>query len=512
MQSNTANQFRIERDRSLRLSFVISFLATQLYVRATMTKFLAAALFFFSVGAGAQNLPDFTELVEKQGPAVVNISTTTQAAQRRGTPQVPQLDEDDPFYDFFRRFIPRGQPGQPGQQPGPRQFESRSLGSGFIISTDGYLLTNAHVVDAADEITVKLTDKREFKARVIGADKRTDVALIKIEATGLPAVRLGDPAKLKVGEWVLAIGSPFGFESSVTAGIVSAKGRNLPSDNFVPFIQTDVAINPGNSGGPLFNLRGEVVGINSQIYSRTGGFMGLSFAIPIDVAMDIQNQLRTTGRISRGRIGVVIQEVSKELAESFGLKTPAGALVNAVEKGGPADKAGVEAGDIILKFDGKAIGMSNDLPRVVGATKPGAKVTMQVWRKGATRDFTVSVGEIPEDRVAGRDTRRSGKPPAEPVANRIGLVLADPTAEQRRDLKLSGGLLVEDVKSAVTSDIRPGDIILSLTARGATTEAKTVEQFNQALAKLDKNTTLTLQVRRGETNLFVTIKANGDGK
>ncbi len=480
-----------------------------------MSRFLAASLLLFSFCAGAQSLPDFTELVEKQGPAVVNISTTTQAAPRRGAPQVPQLDEDDPFYDFFRRFIPRGQPGQPGQpgqQPGPRQFESRSLGSGFIISADGYLLTNAHVVEAADEIIVKLSDKREFKAKVIGADKRTDVALIKIEAAGLPAVRLGDPARLKVGEWVLAIGSPFGFESSVTAGIVSAKGRNLPSDNFVPFIQTDVAINPGNSGGPLFNLRGEVVGINSQIYSRTGGFMGLSFAIPIDVAMDIQNQLRTTGRISRGRIGVVIQEVSKELAESFGLKTPSGALVNAVEKGGPADKAGVEAGDIILRFDGKPIGMSNDLPRVVGATKPGSRVTAQVWRKGATRDLTVSVGEIPEDRVANRDPRRGSKPQAEPVANRLGLVLADPTAEQRRDPKSSAGLLVEDVRAAVTSEVRAGDIILSFTARGVTTDAKTVEQFNQALAKLDKNTTLTLQVRRGETNLFVTIKANGDGK
>ena len=311
---------------------------------------------------------------------------------------------------------------------------------------------------------------------------------------------------------MLAIGSPFGFEASVTAGIVSAKGRNLPSENFVPFIQTDVAINPGNSGGPLFNMRGEVVGINSQIYSRTGGFMGLSFAIPIDVAMDIQNQLRTTGKISRGRIGVVIQEVSKELAESFGLKTPAGALVNAVEKGGPADKAGIEAGDIILKFDGKSIATSNDLPRVVGATRPGAKAVVQVWRKGASRDLTVSVGEIPEDRVASRDTKRGSKPAPEAVANRLGLVLADPTAEQRRDLKISGGLLVEDNKGTATGDIRPGDIVLSLTAKGVTTEAKTVEQFNQSLAKLDKNTTLTLQVRRGDNNLFITIKANGEAK
>ncbi|TMH54991.1 MAG: trypsin-like serine protease, partial [Betaproteobacteria bacterium] len=272
--------------------------------------------------AQGRELPDFTELAERQGPTVVNISTT-QVRERRASPQIPNLEEDDPLYDFFRRFIPR--PPGPGGQ-GPRDFESRSLGSGFIISADGYVLTNAHVVDAADEITVRLNDKREFKARVIGADRRTDLALIRIDATGLPAVRMGDPNRLKVGEWVVAIGSPFGFDSTVTAGIVSAKGRSLPQENFVPFIQTDVAINPGNSGGPLFNMRGEVVGINSQIYSRTGGFMGLSFAIPIDVAMEVQNQLRQFGRVSRGRIGVVIQEVSKELAESFGLSRPAGAL------------------------------------------------------------------------------------------------------------------------------------------------------------------------------------------
>jgi len=278
--------------------------------------------------AQTRSLPDFTQIVENQGAAVVNVSTT-QARARRDSPQTPQLDPDDPFYEFFRRFIPRG-------PQGPREFESASLGSGFVISADGYILTNAHVVDAADEITVKFNDKREFKAKVIGADRRTDVALIKIDASGLQAVRFGDPSKLKVGEWVVAIGSPFGFENTVTAGIVSAKGRSLPQENFVPFIQTDVAINPGNSGGPLFNLSGEVVGINSQIYSRTGGFMGLSFAIPIDVAMEVSTQLRTVGRVSRGRIGVVIQEVSRELADSFGLTKPAGALVNSVEKGGPA--------------------------------------------------------------------------------------------------------------------------------------------------------------------------------
>ncbi|MFL6573918.1 MAG: trypsin-like peptidase domain-containing protein, partial [Burkholderiales bacterium] len=305
----------------------------------------------FSVGvlAQARELPDFTRLVEEQGAAVVNISTTQAVRRAQGgggggggaAPQVPGM-EDDEVLEFFRRFVPR-QPG-PGQNPGPGGpgRESRSLGSGFIISNDGYILTNAHVVEGGDEINVKLTDKREFKARVIGADKRTDVALIKIDGTGLPLVKFGDPSKLKVGEWVVAIGSPFGFENTVTAGIVSAKGRSLPQENFVPFIQTDVAINPGNSGGPLFNMRGEVIGVNSQIYSRTGGFRGLSFAIPADVALDIQKQLREKGRVARGRIGVVIQEVTRDLATSFGLDRARGALVNSVEKGSPADKAGVE--------------------------------------------------------------------------------------------------------------------------------------------------------------------------
>ncbi|MFH1602815.1 MAG: Do family serine endopeptidase, partial [Pseudomonadota bacterium] len=331
-----------------------------------MRKILLLCL-LLPLGALAQTreYPDFTDLVEKQGPAVVNISTSQTVRERANVPQIPNLDEDDPFYEFFRRFVPRN----PGQSP--REFENRSLGSGFIISADGYILTNAHVVASADEINVRLIDKREFKAKVIGADKRTDLALIKVEATGLPVVKIGDPNKLKVGEWVLAIGSPFGFDNTVTAGIVSGKGRSLPQENFVPFIQTDAAVNPGNSGGPLFNLRGEVVGINSQIYSRTGGYMGISFAIPIDLALDVQNQLRTAGHVSRGRIGVVIQEVTKELAESFGLAKPQGALVNAVEKGGPADKAGVEVSDIILKFDGRNVGRSSDLPRIVGGTKPG---------------------------------------------------------------------------------------------------------------------------------------------
>jgi len=453
--------------------------------------------------AQARELPDFTGLVEQQGPTVVNVSITQSQRDRRAAPQLPNIDEDDPFYDFFRRFVPRA-PGQ-GQSP-PRESESRSLGSGFIISADGYILTNAHVIENAEEITVRLTDKREFKARVIGTDRRTDIALIKIEAAGLQVVRFGDPTKLRVGEWVLAIGSPFGFENSVTAGIVSAKGRNLPSENLVPFIQTDVAINPGNSGGPLFNMRGEVVGINSQIYSRTGGYMGLSFSIPIDVAMDVQSQLRQTGRVSRGRIGVVIQEVSRELAESFGLPKPAGALVNAVEKGGPAEKAGVETGDIVLRFEGTPVLSSGDLPRLVGATRPGTKAVLEVWRKGASREIAIVVGEVPEDRVANRE--RSRGRPAEQQANRLGLVVTDLTAEQRRDTKLPGGVLVEDVRGQPRGDIRPGDVITAITGRGQTTEIKAAEQFNKLVNALDRATTVTLHVRRGEGNLFVTIRGD----
>src|SRR3954464_11275455 len=382
--------------------------------------------------AQVQGLPEFSDLVDKQGPAVVNVSTPS--AARGGGPAQGQVPEDDPFYDFFRRFGP----------PQPRDYETRSLGSGFIVSADGYILTNAHVVDMADEVTVKLNDKREFKAKVIGADKRTDVAVIKIEASGLPAVRIGDPEKLRVGEWVLAIGSPFGFESTVTAGIVSAKGRSLPQENYVPFIQTDAAINPGNSGGPLFNMRGEVVGINSQIYSRTGGFMGLSFSIPIDVANDIATQLKTGGKVTRGRIGVVIQPVTRELAESFGLPKPAGALVSSVEKGSPAEKAGIEVGDVIMKFGGKDVNSSEDLPRLVGSTKPGVKSAVVVMRNKTTREVSLVVGEMPDEaRTAQRSQRRGGpgaKPPSESVS-RLGMTLSEPTAEQRKELKINGGIL-----------------------------------------------------------------------
>ncbi|MCK6407388.1 MAG: DegQ family serine endoprotease [Rhodocyclaceae bacterium] len=470
------------------------------------TLLLAVVVSFSTLSVAQQrSLPEFSELVERHGAAVVNISTT-QVVKGRSMQSPFPFDEDDPMYDLFRRFMPPQGPGR-GM---PRDFEHRSLGSGFIISNDGYILTNAHVVDAADEVVVKLTDKREFRAKVIGADKRTDVALIKIEATGLPAVRLGDPGALKVGEWVLAIGSPFGFDNSVTAGIVSAKGRSLPQENYVPFIQTDVAINPGNSGGPLFNLKGEVVGINSQIYSRSGGFMGISFAIPIDLAMDIQNQLKASGRVSRGRMGVVIQEVTKELAESFGLAKAQGALVSAVEKGGPAEKAGIEAGDVILRFDGKPINASSDLPRTVAATRPGSKVAVNLWRKGGARDVELVVAEMPADDKQAARTQKSR--PQEQAANRLGLIVSELTPEQRRELRVNGGLLIEEIRGAATrTDLQRGDILLALISKGTTTDLKSVEQFNRLLAQFDKSASITLLVRRGEVQTFVTIKGvNGD--
>ncbi|HUW38970.1 MAG TPA: DegQ family serine endoprotease [Rhodocyclaceae bacterium] len=466
---------------------------------------LLLALVSLGAQAQARGLPDFTELVERQGPAVVNISSIQHI---RGGAQAQQLpiDPHDPAFDLFRRFFPQ-LPGGPQQE-----FESKSLGSGFIISADGDILTNAHVVAGADEVVVRLTDKREFKAKVLGADKRTDIALIKIDASGLPVVKLGDPNKLKVGEWVVAIGSPFGFDNSVTAGIVSAKGRSLPQENFVPFIQTDAAINPGNSGGPLFNMRGEVVGVNSQIYSRTGGYMGLAFAIPIDVAMEVQSQLKASGRVSRGRIGVVIQEVTKSLADSFGLAKPTGALVNSVEKGGPADKAGVEPGDVILRFDGKSVKSSGDLPRIVGATKPGSTVTMQVWRKNAGRELKVNVGEMPAERAVPRGGK-ADKPAARAAANSLGLVLTELSAEQKKELHLTHGLVVEEIRGGVSdSDLRAGDVILALISKGVQIEAKSVEQFNKRLAQMGKSATITLLVRRGENQTFITLKGLSEQK
>jgi serine protease Do len=344
-------------------------------------------------------VPSFVTLVKQEGPAVVNVSTTRVVQQ---APGIPGLAPDDPAAEFFRRFIPPAE---------PREFQARGLGSGFIISQDGYILTNAHVVAETEDVTVRLTNKREYKAKVIGFDLRTDVALIKIDAGNLPTVHVGDPNKLEVGEWVAAIGAPFGFENSVTAGIVSAKGRSLPEETYVPFIQTDVALNPGNSGGPLFNMQGEVIGINSQIYSQTGGYMGLSFAIPMDIAMDIVTQLRASGKVTRGRIGVQAQELTADLATSFGLKEIQGALVALVEKGGPADKAGIVPGDVILKFDGKPVNTSADLARLVGSTKPGTTVTVDLWRKGAPMSVKLTVAELKPERLPQPQSRNQPEKP-----------------------------------------------------------------------------------------------------
>src|SRR5689334_24687496 len=451
-------------------------------------------------------LPDFTELYERQGPAVVSIDVTQKARKQR----FPDISEDDPFYEFFRRFgqIPRNGPGG-GQQ---REFETQSTGSGFIISPDGYIVTNAHVVDDASEVTVRLSDKREFVAKVIGSDARTDVSLLKVDATDLPRVAIGDPDKLRVGEWVVAIGKPFGLENTMTAGIVSAKGRDLPQENLVPFIQTDVAINPGNSGGPLFNMKGEVVGINSLIYSRTGGYMGLAFAVPIDIAMNAVSQLREKGRVTRGRIGVQIQEMTKETADAFGLKNANGALVNNVEKDGPAAKAGLESGDIIVKVDGREVRNSNDLPRIITAIRPGSRVTLTVWRKGASKDFAVTVAEMKED-AATPQPRRGGPAPKEKgKPNRMGLVLSDLTDEQRKELDLkSGGVLIEDVVGVVRGNVQPGDVILAIIQRGTPVEAKNAAQVNEYLGKLEKGASVTLQVRRGENSFYTTLKlGNGE--
>jgi serine protease Do len=445
-------------------------------------------------------LPDFTDLYDKQSPTVVSVDVT----QKARAPRMPEISEDDPFYEFFRRF---------GQVPRPRgapEREAQSVGSGFIISSDGYVITNAHVVDGADEVSIKLADRREFKAKVVGTDKRTDVALLKIDATNLPKVVIGDPEKLRVGEWVFAIGKPFGLENTITSGIVSAKGRDLPQENLVPFIQTDAAINPGNSGGPLFNLKGEVVGINSLIYSRSGGFMGLAFAIPIDVAMSAVNQLKDKGRVTRGRIGVQIQEVTKETAEAFGLKQTAGALVNSVEKGGPAEKAGVEPGDIILKVDGRDVANSSTLPRIITQVKPGTKVTLTVWRKGSQRDVAVTVAELKEAEPAAQP-KRGGAPKEKAKPNRMGLVLADLTDEQKKELDVKGGVLVEEIAGVVRGNVQAGDVILAIVSRGQTIEAKSAAQINDLLAKLEKGAPVTLQLRRGENSFYSTLRLpNGE--
>jgi len=462
-----------------------------------LSSFVLAGLLSLShMTVQAKELPDFTELAEKQGPTVVNISVT-QVMSGNGQGSFPGMPNDEALNELFRRFgLPT--PGMPG---GPQQdFKSQSLGSGFIISADGYVLTNAHVVSEADEVIVKLSDKREFKAKIVGFDRRTDVALLKIDANGLPKVNIGDPNQLKVGEWVAAIGSPFGLENTMTAGIVSAKGRALPQENFVPFIQTDVAINPGNSGGPLFNLKGEVVGINSQIYSRSGGSMGLSFSIPIDVAMDIANQLKAGGKISRGWLGIAIQEMSKELAESFGLKNTAGALIAGIEKSSPAEKAGLEPGDVIVKFDGKVIASSNDLPRVVAATKPGKTVQAEIMRKGSLKTISVTVGDLPVERD---EVVTGNKGNVKPDQNKLGLGLRELSPQQKKKLNGRNGLLVIDSQGiSAQVGIRRGDVILALN----NTEVQSLEQFSKQIQAIPAGKNIALLIQRGENTLYVPLK------
>ena len=467
---------------------------------------LSAMYFVFAGNVFAKDLPDFTELAEKQGPTVVNISTsqTVHGGNQSGISPFSGGPDDEALGEFFRRFGIPGVPGMPGGPGAPQQdYKTQALGSGFVISSDGYILTNAHVVNDADEIIVKLFDKREFKAKVIGIDRRTDVALVKIDATGLPKVTVGDPNALKVGEWIAAIGSPFGLENTMTVGIVSAKGRALPQENLVPFIQTDAAINPGNSGGPLFNLKGEVVGINSQIFSRSGGSVGLSFAIPIDVAIDVSNQLKASGKVTRGWLGIGIQEITKELAESFGMKNTNGALVAGVEKGSPAEKGGLETGDVITKFDGKAILTSSDLPRVVGATKPGKEVPVELLRKGTTRTINLAVGLMPTDKD---ETASAANGPARTEPNRIGLLLKELTPQQRKRLNGKSGLLVIDAQGAAAqAGIRRGDVILGVN----NTDVQSLEQFNKLITATPSGKTLALLVQRGEGTIYVPVKITG---
>ena len=459
----------------------------------------AAALLPRHSHAQTLQLPDFTELVERVGPSVVNIRTT----ERRGSAN-SSGETDQNMEEFLRRFgIPM--PNRPDPRRGnPRgnddEPQLRGVGSGFILSADGFIMTNAHVVDGADEVIVTLTDKRELKAKIIGADKRSDVAVVKIEASGLPFVKVGDVNRLKVGEWVMAIGSPFGLDNTVTAGIVSAKQRD--TGDLLPLIQTDVAINPDNSGGPLINLRGEVVGINSQIYSRSGGFMGISFAIPIDEATRVADQLRVNGRVIRGRIGVQIGPVSKEIAESIGLGQPRGALVSGVEKDGPADKGGVEAGDIIVKVDGKGVDKSGDLPRIVGATKPGAKATLQVFRRGATKDLIVTVAEFEADRPARRAAAEPGAAP-QAAKSAIGLAVSDLTEAQKKELRVHGGVRVDGVEGAAArAGLREGDVVLSVD----NVDVVDGKQFGALTAKADKTRAMSLLVRRGEWTNYLLIK------
>ncbi len=455
---------------------------------------------------GVRGLPDFTELVELVGPSVVNIRTIEKVVPRDTSGNEPDAE----MQEFFRRFfgVPMPTPNNPNapkpQRPSRPQPEEqpRGVGSGFILSADGFVMTNAHVVDGADQVLVTLPDKREFKARIVGADKRSDVAVVKIEATGLPAVKIGDVNRLKVGEWVMAIGSPFGLDNTVTAGIVSAKQRD--TGEYLSFIQTDVAINPGNSGGPLINMRGEVVGINSQIYSRSGGFMGISFAIPIDEAVRVSEQLRATGRVQRGRLGVQIDQVSKEVAESLGLAKTQGALVRGVEQGSPAEKAGLEPGDIILKFDGKTIDKSTDLPRIVGNTKPGTRSSIQLWRRGSHKELPITVGEFEADKPVKKAAAAAPEKPASSVITQVlGLTVSDLTDAQKKELKLRGGVRVDTVaEPASRAGIQEGDVILAL----ANIETPNVQSLETLMAKLDRSKAISLLIRRGEWAQYTVIR------
>ena len=458
-----------------------------------LTKLITTFLFFMSFSY-AVALPDFTVLAEQQGSTVVNISSIKNAVNRGNQQLSPQ---EEHMQEFFNRF---GIPMPPGMGPNDQQQKQMSAtGSGFILESDGYIITNAHVVGEADSIIVKLADKREFQAKLLGIDKRTDVALLKIDAKDLPAVKLGNPKNIKVGEWVAAIGSPFGLENTMTVGVISAKGRALPQqENYVPFIQTDVAINPGNSGGPLFNTKGEVIGINSQIYSRTGGYMGLSFAIPIDVAMDVADQLKNNGRVVRGWLGIAIQEVTEELTEALGLKDKSGALVAAVNKGAPAGKAGIEAADVILKFNKKVIETSSDLPKYVRLTKPNNIVPVEIWRNGKTKILKVKIGEMPSDTM-----QASSKKPIKESANRIGLVLKEATTKDKKMLDGRNGLVVMKASGpAVSSQIRDGDIILALN----NTPVSSVRAFNREINKTPKGKTIALLIYRNGDTLFVPVK------
>ncbi len=477
----------------------------------------AAAVTNSAPSAGAsvvRTLPDFTDLVEQVGPSVVNIKTLEKVSVRGNMQDSP---DDQDMQELFRRFFGVPFPNAPGANPNapkaPRKSPSvpqapseeeqtKGVGSGFILSADGLIMTNAHVVEGADQVVVTLVDKREFKAKIIGVDKRTDVALLKVEASGLPAVKTGDVSRLKVGEWVMAIGSPFGLENTVTAGIVSAKKRD--TGDYLSFIQTDVAINPGNSGGPLINMRGEVIGINSQIYSRSGGFMGISFAIPIDEALRVSDQLRTLGHVQRGKLGIQIEQVNKELAESLGLSKAQGALVRNVESGSPAEKAGIEPGDIVLKLDGKTIERSIDLPRLVGSIKPGTKAVLSVWRRGANKEITVTVGEFEADKPVVAKASKD-KPQGSNVFASLGLTISDLSESQKKELKLSGGVRVEAVADGAPADqagLREGDIITAL----ANTEVTSVKSFDAILSRLDKTRSTNILFRRGEWAQFAIIR------